>query len=1149
MLRLRFDHRLERLADALLDSFDDAGPFDERVVVVPSTGTGRWLQQRDAQRHGVSARLRPEFAGRWLWNTMRAVLDRLPAQSPFDPERVRWHLLALLDELPDELPEGDDFALLRKRLGERGSIARLSAADAVARAFERYLAYRRDWLARWQRGQWAGGEAALDVHEPWQRWLWNRLLERLPGVRDEHPYDAFARVLAEGDAAQLERALGGRRVAIFGRVDLSPEQFALFGRLAGSIDVSIFAPDPCRELWSDLLDPASLARVRAQRPDEAWLYDGEPSILGSWGRAHRDFVAQLLDLEERFGVQAEAPGRDEPLPFDSRDTRGDAPTALQALHASVFLRSDAPWRALRGLDDSIRIVGTHGPVREAEILHEILLECFATMPGLAPADVVVHCADIETAAPAIAGVFESVPAERRIPLAISGRLRGIDPAIDAVEAIVGAAVHGIDAARLDALLRNPALAEALSLDESEVDALLDGLARAGARRGLDAHDGASKHNLQAATDRLLLGAAIGVEQVCGDLLAVPGAQGTRARALDGWLALAEALGRLRALASRPRPPREWCEALGDVVETIFARSRAQAAVQRVREAIDRLAASGDEAAGVVLDAAAFARAFADAIAQGAPAVVPGGAVTVVPIGSLRGVPYRVVCLFGFDERSFPRRGARDEIDLMRHAPRFGDRLVRNDDRGAFLDAVLAARERLVVSCRSRDARDDSPLNPSPLVVELLAWLSARLGDDARAAPASIPRVRRGEAGSGPALVEYPLHPFSRRNFEGEHADRASEWLATAQAASAPLASRAEAIGALFDVDAAPGGPSDSAPDSAPDDAIGAQNADDYAHAAQPHAFPEADAIVPIERLRRALSDPARTWLAESLVATLPADDDEPPEHEPLWPQSARDARQIQRCVERLLAGEERARLVRELQCSPATPAGAAGAIDAEAAVAQAQSLIERALDARTSIGAPAAEPDAQLAPRRSEPVVARVGALRLGMSPPALDSQGRLLFVSAYPLGPHSLIDAWLRTALWRFAVDSAATGRLITPDQTIVVNCDYALRALEHAIEWSRRISTQPLALFPRSWLCHARELMRGKGRERVALERAQAVLAGDDSGFRTPELAQPAMRALYRDAGIDFERVLPLCDRVYRPIFDDTSLAGSAEAEGAAP
>jgi len=131
LLRLRFDHRLERLADALLDSFDDAGPFDERVVVVPSTGTGRWLQQRDAQRHGVSARLRPEFAGRWLWNTMRAVLDRLPAQSPFDPERVRWHCWR-----SRRLPRATISRCCESGWASADRSRDWRRADAVARAFD-----------------------------------------------------------------------------------------------------------------------------------------------------------------------------------------------------------------------------------------------------------------------------------------------------------------------------------------------------------------------------------------------------------------------------------------------------------------------------------------------------------------------------------------------------------------------------------------------------------------------------------------------------------------------------------------------------------------------------------------------------------------------------------------------------------------------------------------------------------------------------------------------------------------------------------------------------------------------------------------------------------------------------------------------------
>lgn len=1119
MLTIRFDHRLERLADALLDAFDDAGPFDERVVVVPSAGVGRWLQQRDARRRGVSVGLRPEFAGRWLWSAMRAVLDGLPAQSPFEPERVRWHVLALLDALPG----GDDFAWLAQRLGERGSAARFAAADSIARVFARYLAYRRDWLDRWQRGRWAEGDAPLGAHEAWQRWMWNRLLERLPGVREEHPYDAFVRALHEGDPARIAASLGARRVALFGRIDLSPEQFALFGRLSQAIDVSVYAPDPCRELWTDLLDPVSLARVRAQRPDAAWLYEGEPSLLGRWGRSHRDFVAQVLELEERFGAQAHAPGRDEAFPFDV-DARSAAPrSALQALHAAVFLRSDAPWRGVESMDDSILVVGAHGAVREAEILHEILLDCFASIPGLVPADVVVLCADLDRAAPVIEGVFESAPPERRIPVAVRGGARGVDPLLAAVESIVAAGAHGVDAPRLERLLRNAALVEALSLDETEVDALLSSFGRAGALRGLDERDGARKHNLQAASDRLLLGAAIGVEQACGDLLAVPGLLGSRARLLEGWLALADALARLRALAARPRAPREWCETLGEVVESLFARSRSHAAsLQAVRDALERLATASDAAHGCVLDAAAFAKAFGDAIAQGAAAAVPSGAVTVVPIGSLRGVPFRVVCLFGFDEGVFPRRGGRDEIDLMRRAPRFGDRLAGNDDRAAFLDAVLSARDRLVVSCRSRDARDDRALNPSPLVVELLSYLAERTGGAARAAPASVPRVRRGEPARGPALVEHPLHPFSRRNFEGEAADRAPEWLAVARAASAPLAGRPATVGALFDLDA------DA---EASIDAVAGAGADD----ASPPVPKPADAIVPIERLRAALADPAGTWLRESLGIELAADDAEPAGCEPLWPQAAADAALVQRCIERLLAGEPDDRIAQELARAPATPAGAAGALDAYEAVARARALVARALPA----------PSVPAAPLRDDPVVARIGETRLRMARPALDAQGRPLFVSAFPLSPHVLIDAWLRTAMWRFAVDSSALGCLVTPDETIELRCARPLRALEHAITWSRRIRVQPLALFPRSWLRYARELAAprsGGSRERVALERAQLTLDGDEAGYVRAERDRPAMRALYRDAEIAFERVRPLCERVYRPVFDDTSLAASA-------
>ncbi|HQY27370.1 MAG TPA: exodeoxyribonuclease V subunit gamma [Burkholderiaceae bacterium] len=1109
-LHIRFDHRFERLADALLDALDGSAgnPLAESTVIVPSVGVGRWLQRRDASRHGVSARIRPEFPGRWLWRTMRSAMPDLPERSPFEPERVRWVLMELLGELPGHA----DFELLRRRVRDEGSLERLSLADALAVRFERYLAYRRDWLARWQRGQWAVGERPLGAHEPWQRWLWQRLLERLPQVRDVHPYDQFARLL-DGDDARLLGRFGERSVAILGRVDLSPEQFALLGRLASWMDVSFFAPDPCRELWTDMLDSRQLAAIREQRPDVAWLYDGEPALLGNWGRAHRDFVAQLLSLEERFETQAEAPGRDDATPFGASG-HGTAPGPLQALQAAVFARSDAPWRDVVRDDGSVAVIGAHGLVRQAELLHESLLECFETLPSLSPGEVVVYCADLEAAASAIEGVFDSQPEPRRIPISISGRAPRIDPLVAAVEGMLAMTLQGVSALALDEWLRGPAVMEALALDASEVQSLLGWFDAAGARRGLDAEEGSPKHNVRTAVERLLLGAAMGEAATVGELLSVPGAQGTRARALDAWLRVGDALADLREAAREPHPLADWCAALAAAVDSVFGTVRRHAGgLQRVHDALSDLLASAAGMPAVALDAAAFGRAFADALARSATAAMPSGAVTVCPIGSLPGVPFRVVCLFGMDEGAFPRKGGLDELDLMRRAPRFGDRLARIDDRGVFLDAVLAARDRLIVSCRSRNARDDTPLNPSPLVGELLAYLSARLAADAGGAPLDLIRRRHPAPAAGPALVEYPLHPFSARSFAGI-GSYAQEWVAAAHGLARPLRERAPSVGPLVAV---------ADPGDVP---------------VQAETMP---VTLPIESVRNALAAPAATWLRESLGLRLLREHLVPDETEPLW--SDQDDRAwVQACVERLLAGTDPQRLVDEMAIAPQTAAGAPGRSHASRLVQRALALVAEAACGPT------------VSATGTDRIVAAVGEVRLTMAVPALDARQQPVFASAFPLGPHALIDAWLRTALWRDAHGEGPPARLVALDATVELRVDDPQRSLRHALQWASRIAREPLALFPRSWLRYALELERpGRGggqaaspvgeqaareqaaRERAARERARETLAGSEFGARSPELQRPAEQALFRDAEPDIDQVLELGERAYRPMFDD--------------
>jgi exonuclease V gamma subunit len=458
-----------------------------------------------------------------------------------------------------------------------------------------------------------------------------------------------------------------------------------------------------------------------------------------------------------------------------------------------------------------------------------------------------------------------------------------------------------------------------------------------------------------------------------------------------------------------------------------------------------------------------------------------------------------------DEGAFPRQGARDELDLMRRAPRFGDRLARIDDRGTFLDAVLAARDRLLVLCRSRHARDDTPLNPSPLVGELLAYLSAQL-DPAAGASFEASRRPHPQRAGPPALIEHPLHPFSARNFVAA-GSYAQEWLATARELARPLPQRAQGIGALVD----------------PVDALGQ---------GQGASETPGVATMPVEALRDALADPVGIWLRDSLGLRLLRERAPPDDAEPLWTDDD-DRNLVQACVDRLLAGEEDGRVVRELEIAPQTAAGAPGHLHAESAVRRARALVAEAM---SGVGSSAAR-------TASLPTVAELDGLRVSALVPVLGGNAPV-FVTAFPLSPHALIDAWLRAAIWRAVRGDGPSARLVSPDHLVELRCPDPQRSLRHALSWAARIGREPLALFPRSWLRYALALARPpragapqspEARQAAARERARDALVGGEFGGRTPELARPAAQALFRDAEPDIEAVLALGERVYRPMLDD--------------
>ena len=106
---------------------------------------------------------------------------------------------------------------------------------------------------------------------------------------------------------------------------------------------------------------------------------------------------------------------------------------------------------------------------------------------------------------------------------------------------------------------------------------------------------------------------------------------------------------------------------------------------------------------------------------------PTGVITFGRFGALRNVPFELVVMLNMDLSEFPSRDRDNRYDLMKAGlARRGDRFSEDDDNGAFLDAMLCARDACWIfynGQRLTDTHEHLPANP---VSELLQFLQGEV---------------------------------------------------------------------------------------------------------------------------------------------------------------------------------------------------------------------------------------------------------------------------------------------------------------------------------------------------------------------------------------------------------------------------------------
>jgi exodeoxyribonuclease V gamma subunit len=436
-------------------------------------------------------------------------------------------------------------------------------------------------------------------------------------------------------------------------------------------------------------------------------------------------------------------------------------------------------------DGSIAIHACHSPMREIEVLYDSLLAMLDEDPDLMPRDILVMIPDLETYAPFIYAVFDTVTEDRmRIPFSVADRsIIKESRIVDAFMTILELAESRMEAGRVLSLLEYPAIRENFELAEADLFRLEEWVKNVNIRWGRDATS-RSKLGLPAMIEntwktglqRLLLGLAMtgNDRNLFSGILPYDNMEGEDSLLLGRFLDFLGCLFRTCKMCEQPKTVPQWAAAFFTVLNEMFSCTGSfERDVQTLRRVIDRMAENAqvsgfDNRLGIEV-VKAFLRNNLAKNYFGSGFMT--GGVTFCAMLPMRSIPFKVICLVGQSTDEFPRDVRRLSFDLMASHPARGDRSRRDDDKYLFLEALISARKTFYISYIGQSIQDNTRIVPSVLVSELIDYIGDRFGVDFHELVTHHPLQA-----FSPAYFqeESPLFSYSRENFAAAARQRAKE---------------------------------------------------------------------------------------------------------------------------------------------------------------------------------------------------------------------------------------------------------------------------------------------------------------------------------------------------------------------------------------
>ncbi len=677
--------------------------FEPEIVAVQTQGTAAWLRQALAVHNGIAANLSTPFLQNCIEDLAAPLYPGFrEATGRLSCEALPWRICSWLAdhrnfaEAPARYLKDDPDGLKLYQFSKR-----------MAVLFDQYRIRMPELVEAWRAGETL---TRHPEHELWQAELYRAAVGNSPDI--EVYLSQFISGNVERHDVKFPEA-----VSVFGVSSMPRLYLLFFAALSNYTEVYFFYLNPTETYWEAVKSRRDLAHAHLSEAEKIRIAEENNPLLASLGRSGRDFFTEIINLDSVA-----------PVMEDNLQREPEGNSFLNRIQGDIYhnRRSSGAHP-----DGSIRIFCCHTPMREVEVLHDQLLHELEDR-SILPRDILVTAPDINQYIPYIDAVFGAGPLAGSY--SITDRAAGNSGTVaPAFLRILQAGRGKFELSEVTALLDCAALRARFGIPEESVPLLNRWLRESGVRWGLDAEHrktlcGAAfgEYSWKAGLDRILMGAALQENlavQSGLDVLPYDSAAYCGPEAAGGFAEFLRVFAETAVDLCRPRTLTEWSAAAASVLETFFEPSSDDlpeyGALMRMAGA---LAESGNICPKLSVSQLVLLEEISGML--GTPdARQPflRGGITFCSMIPMRSIPMKVIAVLGLNDSMFPRRDEEPAFNLL------GGDFRSGNDRGLFLETILAAEKTLILSYAGKNPATGETAPPAVPLGELADVLSTACG--------------------------------------------------------------------------------------------------------------------------------------------------------------------------------------------------------------------------------------------------------------------------------------------------------------------------------------------------------------------------------------------------------------------------------------